>query len=191
MPSLHDDSAVARTFQFISRHLPLVGVLCAISAGGRFVQTGWPSLSGAMAQVALEIVVEGARVVLALAAIGGGNPFTGVETIKQVFRTKKSDKSSPAVDVRKRLLFHWKSYAWDFAFYCGIAFALNLIIDVIVDLPAVVALTHTLGAKGSGSAELFLKNLSVIPLTIIFQVFFVTRLLNHSRNDRIAVPVGS
>jgi hypothetical protein len=180
-----------RTLQFIGRHLPLVGVLCAISASGRFVQTGWTSLAGTMAQVALEIVVEGARVVLALAAIGGGNPLTGVETIKRLFRTIKTDKASPAVDVGKQLSSHWKSYAWDFAFYCGVAFALNLIINVTVDIPAVVELTHTLGAEGSGSATLFMKNLSVIPLTIIFQVFFVTRLLNHSRNDRNPAAAGS
>ncbi|HTO03631.1 MAG TPA: hypothetical protein VL069_08015 [Opitutus sp.] len=70
------------------------------------------TLAGTITQIA--IVVESARVVLALAAIGNGNPFTGVETIKRFLETIKSEKSSPSVDLGKRLSTHWKSYAWDF-----------------------------------------------------------------------------
>jgi hypothetical protein len=185
-----DRLAVERAARFVGRHFLTVAGLSAISAVGRFVQTGWPSLSGAMAQIGLEILVEGARVALALAVLGGGNPLAGIDAIKRFFRMSHVDRESRVGETKKRFELHWRSYAWDFALYVGIALALNVIIDVVVARPAVVEFATNLGAENGGSVRLLLKNLTVIPFTIIFQICFVARLWNAEGTKAGSAFVG-
>lgn len=169
--------AIVTSLRFVARHLLGVGLFCVAAALGRFAQTGYPSLGSTLTQIAFEILVAGSRIALAVVVLGAGSFADGVHMIRRFFRLPKAERDSRFLGLKRQLATRWRSLVVDFAVYLVLAVALNLLIDAAAGTRWMEKGVTSFGADpGRESAQILLfKNLSVIPLTIIFQIHLAAR----------------
>ena len=178
MDRTEDAPAIVTSCRFVARHLLVVAPLCAVIAMGRFVQTGYPAFAPIPMQVVLEVVVEGGRIALAIVVIGAGSLTAGIRSIRRFFAEPKAERQSRFARMKERLTTRWRPLAEDVALYLVLALLLNRAIDWVAGTPWMQARAAIVGADltASDAQILLLKNISVIPLTIVFQIHFAARL---------------
>ncbi len=174
----HQPLAIVEVFRFAARRAPVVFGLCLIAACGRAVQTGVPLLAAWPFQILFELLVNGARVALALAALGDGSPREGWQRVRRLLAMPQEHRTTRINRAFAALRTHLGSLLADIGLYLLFALAVNLAITFIVHQPATQAWAAAQGLATTGETPLalFLKNLSVIPGTILFQVFLARRL---------------
>lgn len=161
--------ALPTTLHWFRRHLPLAASVCLIAAFTRWVQTGgWGSLSPGLGWLG-ELIVALARLSLALMVLGGGSPWRGVQALRAFFRQPEPERALQWQFVGSNWRSRWRTVMADILLFAALVVVLRLAIAEAVTglagvVPSPVALT------------LFLKNLSVIPLTIVFQLHLAARL---------------
>lgn len=129
----------------------------------------------------LEIPVEGSRILLLLRLMGNGGVRGGIIAVKNIFRMKGYEWNGAGAVMLRRLKQHYKELLLWLIIYGLLAFIINYAIAIISNNPNVIHslkqlwfIAPTLNAT---AITLFLKNLSVIPLTLFFEVWFVLRIL--------------
>lgn len=169
------EGPLRESLRFSSAHPLPVAACSLVAALGRVIQVGGLGEIGAASSWLLELVVEPARIALFLIVVGDGRVMEGVARLR---RARASGVDSVLTQALATLRREWQRYGKSFAAFVLIAIAGNLII---------AALARTLGAPGSPlpfpeaatpqgrelSIELGLKNLSLIPLTIIYLTLLV------------------
>ena len=163
------------TLRFVSAHAGLVLGLSLVAALGRAVQLGAIGPVGAMATAFLEIVVESARVVLFFAVIGMGRVADGLGTVATVLRRPPGGWRASGRRVRARLRAEWRALIADLAVFGVIAFAVNAAIEAVA-------------APGAYPLIFLLKNLTVIPLTIVFQGGLLLFMTGRAGSARPSAP---
>lgn len=171
---------IQETQRFINKHWLSVGVLNLIAAAGRFVQEGGTGKISVEVFSLLEIAVELSRVLLVLLVIGNGSDSAGFRRIISIFRMKKADWKQ----VWHRLK---TNVAWN-----KIALSINLVIFMIIGTVANISIdlvTHLfllnwlktndllIATASQWPVILFLKNLSIIPFTLVFECVLVLFLI--------------
>lgn len=173
------------TLQFIARNLAIVAPLCLVVAAARFAQGGfgkvdWPAL------ISLEILVELGRVALAVLVLGNGSIQRGIAAIRRFFTTGDAERERRFSAAKSRLQLQWRSLGLDLLVFVVVAVALNILIARIADTEcAESTMAQVAPSAPRVSLVLLLKNLSVIPLTIVFQIHLAARLWleTHERDQ--------
>jgi len=171
---------IQETQRFINRHWLSTGVLNLAAASGRFVQEGGTGKISVEVFSLLEITVELSRVLLVLLVIGNGSVNAGFRRIVSVFRMKRADW--------KQVWYQLKTnVAWN-----KIALSINLVIFMVIGTVANIAIdlaTHLFLLNWLKSNDLlavtasqwpvilFLKNVSIIPFTLVFECLLVLFLI--------------
>jgi len=162
-------------FRFVAAHPGLVLGLSLVSALGRAVQLGGLGPVGGTTSAFLEVVVEGARVLLFLGVIGLGGVAEGLRTVASAFARPPGGWRESGRRVRARLRAEWRALMADIAGFGLIAFAINAAIEAVA-------------APGAYPRIFLLKNLTVIPLTIVFQCGLLLFMSGRAGSARPAAP---
>ena len=165
----------------IMQHLLLVLTFIFIPAIGRVVQTNGLGNISTSTYWLLEFPVEGARILFLLLLIGDGKIDKGIELLISMFRmTKDQWKTVPTAIINNLKLHSTELLITTFVFVL-VALALNYLIKYAANSEEFLFKLQQfslLRSFNSQSLTLFLKNLTVIPFTILFEVWLILRLLN-------------
>ncbi|MDQ3290145.1 MAG: hypothetical protein M3Q05_02525 [Bacteroidota bacterium] len=173
------------TLYFYRKHFLTITGLGFMAAFGRVIQIGGFGEITQAVNIILEIVVESARLLLILYALGLANIKTGIRRIKRFFTHKKNKKVNWALAL-ENLKKQWQVVILNFLAFALIAWVLNYIIDVLAYETCLYFNLKKDGLLAPTSSEwtiiLFFKNLSVIPFTLLFETLFVLWLTNKIRD---------
>ena len=171
---------IQETQRFINKHWLSVGALSLVAAAGRFVQEGGTGRISAEAFFTLEIAVELSRIVLVLLVIGNGAVPAGFRRIISIFRMKRTDWKQVWGQVRNNIAWNKIALSINFVLFMVIGTGVNMSIDLLTHLFLQDWLkTHGLLAATAFQwpVILFLKNVSIIPFTLVFECVLVLILI--------------
>lgn len=164
------------TLLFFRSHYLIVLGLGLIAAMGRIVQLGAFGPISPAWHIAMEIMVESARILLFVYALGLTHLRKGFSRIKLMLTSGRA-WTAHWKEARTRLKTHWRSLLTSFVIYLLIAWATNLLIDYTAYQTCLYYKLKVHNIIAESSSEwviiLFFKNLSVIPLTLIFNALFL------------------
>jgi hypothetical protein len=152
-----------------------------IAALGRVIQLGGFGQITTWMNVIVEVVVESARILLFLYVLGLANIRNGVLRIKHVLTHKHNRKKLLTIAIHK-LKKQWLLVSLNIIAFLLIAWTINYLIDLLAYETCLYLTLKTDGILAKSSSEwtilLFFKNLTVIPLTLIFDTILLLWLAN-------------
>lgn len=167
---------IQETQRFINKHWFSVGILNLVAATGRFVQEGGTGKISVEAFSLLEIAVELSRILLVLLVIGNGSINRGFRRVVSIFRMKKADWLQVWHQLRTNISWNKIALAINLVIFMIIGIITNISIDLVVHLFLLnwLKINDLLAATASQwPVILFLKNTSIIPFTLVFEVLLV------------------
>lgn len=165
----------------IVKHLFLILALIFISAMGRAIQTNGVGAISKTGYWLLEIPVETSRVSLFLLFLGGGSIFSGLKIISALFQMTRQEWKVVPNTMTRSLASHSMELLATTIAMVAIALVINCFIRYGAESPKLLSDSSQFSLLKSFSVQsltLFLKNLTVIPLVIIFEVWLIFKLLN-------------
>ena len=174
-------SLLNNTVYFFKKHFLTIMGLGLIAAFGRVIQLGGFGQISTWMNVILEVVVESARILIFLYVLGLANVKNGVLRIKHIL-THKDDRKTLLTNAIHKLKKQWFLVCLNIIGFLLIASAINYLIDLLAYETCLYLSLKTDGILAESSSEwtilLFFKNLTVIPLTLIFDTVLLLWLAN-------------
>jgi hypothetical protein len=169
------------TIYFFKKNFLVLAGLGLIAAFGRVIQLGGFGEISSFLNITLEVVIESARVILFLYVLGLANVKKGALRIKHLFTQQENRKQNWRIASQK-VKKQWFSILLNLIAFLLIAWTLNYLIDLLA-YETCLYLTLKKGGILSNSASewtilLFFKNLSVIPITLVFDAVFLLWITN-------------
>lgn len=179
--SFHAYDLIAWSFRFYGRHFFPLLVLMLVAAIGRALQMKAAGEISTEMYIALEIPVELSRVLLLIFVLGQGNFEKGFRRCKRIFTMKKVERKAYWRTIGESFKAYWFSLLVNLILFGFLAFLTNYGIDIIANNEQVLSglkAWHMLHPIASANPVVFfLKNLTVIPFTLIFECGILLRLL--------------
>jgi hypothetical protein len=173
-----------RSFVFCGRFLPVVLVLGLVAAVSRALQIGAAGELTREAHLALEVIVEGARSLLALYVLGLGSMLGGWMALKRAFGLRAHFRS----ELREAFRARWKVLVVNLLAFGAIAALVNgAIFAVARNWTALEMLKHCgwiAEQAGPWVTILFPKNVTLIPWTLVFMVMLGFWLVSPRSDSR-------
>ena len=161
---------------FFRKHLAVILGLGLVAGIGRVIQLEAFGPIESWLHISLEVIIESARIMIFLYTFGLASVRIGVLQIKRFFTQKGKRKSYLTIATRK-LKTQWLSIIVNIIGFLIIASLINYMIDLLVYETCLYLNLKKGGIIAGSSSEwtvlLFLKNISVIPLAIIFDAIFL------------------
>ena len=174
-------SLLASTLYFFKKYFMTIMGLGLIAALGRVIQLGGFGQITTWMNIVLEVVVESARILLFLYVLGLANIKNGVLRIKHILTHKDNRRKRFTMAIQK-LKKQWFSVSLNIIGFLFIAWTINYLIDLLAYETCLYLSLKTDGILAESSSEwtilLFFKNLTVIPLTLIFDTVLLLWLAN-------------
>ncbi len=173
------------TLYFFKKHFLGITGLGLIAAFGRVIQLGGFGQITSGMNITLEVVVEAARILLFLYVLGLANIKNGASRIIGIFNHRGKNKVllTNAIQVLKK---QWFSVFLNILVFLVIAWAINYLINLLAYETCLYLTLKKDGILAGSSSEwtilLFFKNLTVIPLTLIFDTVLLLWLSNKLSN---------
>ncbi|HTL07164.1 MAG TPA: hypothetical protein VL307_02865 [Chitinophagaceae bacterium] len=174
-------SLLFNSLHFFKKHFATILTFGLVAAIGRVIQLGGFGPITAFTNVLLEIIVECARLSLFIYVLGFASIKKGIERLKHLFVDKGQRKKAfrTAIQQFKK---QWWAVCINIVGLLLIAFAINYLIDLLAYETCFYLTLKTRGILVPSSSEwtvlLFFKNLTVIPLTLIFDTVLLLWLCN-------------
>ncbi len=182
-------SLLNNTLYFFKKHFVAIMGLGLIAALGRVIQLGGFGEIANWMGIVLEVVVESTRILLFLYVLGLANIRNGVLRIKHLLTHKENRKKLLTTAIQK-LRKQWFSISLNIIGFLLIAGTINYLIDLLAYETCLYLTLKNDGVLADTSSEwtilLFFKNLTVIPLTLIFNTVLLLWLSNKLSNYRKA-----
>ncbi|WP_080057848.1 hypothetical protein [Spirosoma aerolatum] len=170
------------TIQFCKKHFGFIFSLGLIAAVGRAIQLKAFGPISPLSHGLLEIVVESARILIFLYALGLTNIGAGAKRLMQIVFNKQSRKQNWQLAIQK-LRTKWGALLVNLIAFSVIALLFNKLIDHIAYETCLYITLKARDLISDQSSEwaiiLFFKNISVIPFTLIFNALFCLWLVNR------------
>jgi hypothetical protein len=172
------------TMLFFKAHLPVIMSLGLVAGIGRVIQLGgFGAISGTVYLV-LEVIIETARLLLVIYVVGSASIPVGISRIGKIF-SRDSNRRQLAKRAVSSIRSKWKSLLMNFVLYLVIAWLINVFIDHIAYETCLYLTMRQHGILNDQTSEwtiiLFFKNLTIIPLTLIFNTLFLFHVTNKMR----------
>jgi uncharacterized membrane protein HdeD (DUF308 family) len=171
-----------QTVHFCKKHFLIIFSLGLVAAVGRVVQLKALGPVSPFANGLLEIIVETARILIFLYALGLTNIRTGAARLVRFMTNKEGRGQNWRLAIQK-IRSRWPALLTNLVAFSAIAFLFNVLINHIA---YETCLYITLKAREIISEQasewaiiLFFKNISVIPFTLIFNALFLLWLVNR------------
>ena len=197
MNTTHTNSAnlewLSSTILFFRKHFLMIFTLGLIAGIGRVVQLkGFGEISPAT-NIIMEVIVESARLALFIYILGSASLKMGLARLAGVF-----EKSEHRTEVLKLAFANfkrkWPILLLNLGGYLLIAWVINLLIDQLAYETCLYLTMQNRGILSADASEwtiiLFFKNLTVIPLTFVFNTLFVFYLTNRLSLQGIRKNMG-
>jgi hypothetical protein len=184
-------SVFLSTLAFFFTVAPRLLALSLIASVGRLLQVGWEASLPPAGSAFLELLVGGARVAVFLLAVGNGKVGKGIEALRTIFRIPKDERDAAVLLMWRNAKGHWTAILRDITLFGIAAVVINVGIGVIAEGRTASSLLIGLGISNAdgetmqNAATLFMKNLTVIPLTIVFLCGMIRYLLNVKPVDLV------
>ncbi|GAB3051473.1 hypothetical protein [Spirosoma pulveris] len=170
------------TVGFIKQHFWLILGLGLVAAVGRTIQLLAFGPISPFFHMLLEVLIESARVALVLYALGLANMQSGLAKISRVARSKATRHKNwrlALLTIRKR----WVIILMNLGAFLLLAYGFNALIDHIAYQTCLYITLTRRQLISEQSSEwvliLFLKNISIIPFTLVFQTLFLIWITNR------------
>ncbi|GAB3549876.1 hypothetical protein [Spirosoma fluminis] len=170
------------TIAFIRNHFLVIFGLGFIAAVGRAIQLNAFGPISSELNIGLEIIVESARILLFVYALGLTNIRAGIARLVRFVTNRQSRKQNWHLSLQT-MRKNWLAILGNLCVFSVVAFLMNAFINHIA---YETCLYITLKARQLISAQasewvliLFFKNLSVIPFTLLFNAVFCLWLVNR------------
>ncbi len=167
----------ARLFVQIAPVLLGLGLAGAV---GRVLQVGRLRRASGPLRAALEIAVEGSRVVMVLAIVGAGDPIAGARALGALLQPGAT--SAALARLQAGWAARWQELLTAFALFALVAVGANLAIFALARAaPLRVAFVRLGGLDPDDGGlplaiVLFVKNLTIIPFTMVWLWTWLVRL---------------
>ena len=170
------------TILFFQKHFVMIFTLGFIAGIGRVIQLkGFGEISPAT-NIIMEVIVESARLAMFIYILGSASLKMGLARLASLF-----SKSKPRKEVIKLAFANfkrkWPILLLNFVVYLLIAWVINFLIDQLAYETCLYLTMQNRGILSADASEwtiiLFFKNLTVIPLTLIFNTLFVFYMTNR------------
>lgn len=170
------------TIRFVKNHFLIIFVLGLIAAVGRAIQLRVFGPVSPLSHTVLEIVIEGARILLFFYALGLTNVRAGANRLIHLITNKQGRKQNWRVAIQK-VKEKWFAILINFVVFSVIAFLFNGLINHIAYETCLYITLKSRQLISDQTSEwaiiLFFKNISVIPFTLIFNALFLLWLVNR------------
>ncbi|MDQ8202381.1 hypothetical protein [Pelagicoccus sp. SDUM812003] len=147
---------------FFGRHIVPLLLAASIPAGLRYYQMDQFASRPAAFSWTLDILVLVGRLALVCVILGNGALLAGYRTARRLLQTPRQESNAAFSRAAERLSSEVRNYLADAAVYVFGALAANLLIGAVAS---------------SLPMQLLLKNLTVIPFTLVFLILLSRRLL--------------
>ncbi len=182
---------IAHSIGFFRNHLFTVLGLGFLAAIGRATQMGAFGPISTASDVLLEIGVESSRILLFLYVLGLTNVRTGAGSVLRLFSAGAYHHRNWRVAVQK-VKSHWRALLLNLAVFLLIAWSINFLIDYTAYQTCLYTKMKASEIIADGASEwafiLFLKNISIIPFTLVFNALFLHWVTNRLRGSFTAGP---
>ena len=175
------------TLHFFKKHFLVITVLGLIAAFGRVIQLEGFGQITSWTNILLEVIIQFSRILLFLYVLGFANVKSGFLRIKRFF-TNKNNKKTYFTSAIQKLRKQWLPFSLNIIGFLIIAWCINYLIDLVAYETGFYLTLKKNGILTDSSSEwtilLFFKNLTVIPLTLIFDAVLLLWLSNKLSNDQ-------
>ncbi|MFC5408086.1 hypothetical protein ACFPMF_02105 [Larkinella bovis] len=172
-PQISSAGLVAWTFRFWRACVGPVSFWMLFAALGRAIQMRVFGPVSPPVFYGLEVLVELARIVTILAIVGHGSLRQGYRQLARFFRWTKSQWRDIRGTVGATIRSQWPVLVTNLLFFSLLAFGFNKLNSLIVDQRPVYYGLKDFGLIHGDATRLplffFLKNLTVIPFTLLFE----------------------
>jgi len=153
-----------------------------IAGIGRVIQLkGFGEISTAT-NIIMEVVVESARLAMFIYILGSASLKMGLARLANLFSKSEHRKESIKLAFAN-FKSKWQILLLNFVVYLLIAWVINFLIDQLAYQTCLYLTMQNRGILNADASEwtiiLFFKNLTVIPLTLIFNTLFVFYMTNR------------
>lgn len=166
---------------FFKKHFPMIFGLGLIAALGRVVQLGGFGAVPPWLHVILEIVVEASRILLFVYVLGWANVGNGLQRIKNFF-TQKAQRNQHLTTAWQTGKKQWLAILLNLSGFLLMASLINYLIEALAYETCFYLFLKRDGILVATASEwtilLFFKNLSVIPLMLVFNALFLLWVTN-------------
>ncbi len=173
---------IAHSIGFFKKHLFTVLGLGLLAATGRATQLGAFGPVGNASNILLEIGVESSRILLFLYALGLTNVRTGAVSVLRLLSAGADRRKHWQVGVQK-VKSHWRALLLNLAVFLFIAWSINSLIDYAAYQTCLYTTMKASQLVAEEASEwafiLFLKNISIIPFTLVFNATFLRWVTNR------------
>ncbi|GAB3900193.1 hypothetical protein GCM10028803_22620 [Larkinella knui] len=160
-------------FQFWWRYFGQISFWMLFAALGRAIQMRIFGPISPTFSIVLEIVVELARVLTLLLIIGQGNLGNGFWKMVGIFRYTREKWRQLGRTFRSTLRQYWPVLLWNLLVFSLIAYGMNRLNGFVANQTALLGYLKLAGWVHESASEMpvvfFLKNLTVIPFTLVFE----------------------
>jgi hypothetical protein len=183
------------TFRFWLNHIVPISFLMLFAALGRAIQMHIFGSIPLFLAVALEFVVELARITTLLVIIGHGNLSNGIQKVVGIFRFSREQWSGFSRAVRRTFSQQWTVLLWNLLLFSLVAYAFNWANGVIADHSSVLLFLKDNGFMNESASGMpvffFLKNLTVVPFTLVFDYILLRWLTGKLTFAGLTVQTGA
>lgn len=173
----------AITFYF--RHFLIILGLCLIAGSGRIIQFQAFGTISPLFYWVLEAVVEISRVLILIFIVGMGNIKCGIDAFRKLFTHGLNGWKVKGKKLMRNFKSNWRLIGLNLIVFSAITFLFNFLLGKSAACVVWAEGFAGLNPFQSGSATtqfiFFVKNLTVIPFTLVFEFGLLAFLLDKLR----------
>lgn len=176
---------IQKTDTYFKRNFILILSLGAVAGLGRFLQEGGygeitPSMHGI-----LEVVINGARLLMIFLVIGQGYMQAGFNNLTNLFSLTKNDWSHIWATVKSNFANNFLAILTNFIICIIMAIVFNIALFALFEYTTFLDWLKSSELLSPTASKwpvlLFFKNISIIPFTLIFETLFVMWIVERNK----------
>ena len=176
---------IQKTDTYFKRNFILILILGAMAGLGRFFQEGgYGEISNSMHGI-LEVVVNGARLLIILHIIGQGYMQAGFRNVTNLFTLTKSEWHRIWDNVKDNFLNNAITILTNFIILIVVAVIFNIALFALFDYTTFLEWLKSTALISPEASKwpvlLFFKNIFIIPFTLIFETLFVMWIVERNK----------
>jgi hypothetical protein len=176
---------IQKTDTYFKRNFILIILLGAVAGLGRFFQEGGYGQIGSSMHGILEVVINGARLLIILLIIGQGYMQIGFRNFTNIFSLTKTNWHSIWANVKDNFSTNFLAILTNFIILIAIAGIFNILLFALFDYTSILewlkSTTLISPTASKWPVLLFFKNISIIPFTLVFQTLFVMWIVERNK----------
>lgn len=176
---------IESTDRQLKKNFLLIFILGLTAGIGRFVQEGGIGEISPIAYGIMEIAVNLARLLIIVAIIGQGSLRAGFNNFMNVFRLRNADWHEVWTNVKHNFLNNFLAILVNFITFIVIAVISNIALFALLEYTTFLTWLKTAELISPAATQwpvvLFLKNISIIPFTLVFETLFVLWIVERNK----------